>query len=117
MLVASKVAMSRSVAWVPSDLRRQHGFLANEAVEEPIGVGDHGAGDAEAADRSDRRGVPIGEVALDRQQRLRRRQSVRNERPHGLPVDGAYSVCAGLADHGRFQEKRETRAKSASSLP
>ncbi len=81
------------------DLRRQHDLFANEAVEEPTWVGDHRAGDAEATDGSDRRGVSIGKFALDRQRRFCWRQCPRYERPHGLAVVGAYSVHAGLAKH------------------
>ena len=69
----------------PFDLRGDDRFLANEAVEEPIGAGNHGAFHGKTGEDRLCIRVEFGRVSVDCEGRIGRRQRVGDEGANLLP--------------------------------
>ena len=81
------------------DLRRDHGFLPDEPIDEPVDRGDHLAGELETTE------LPLGTtekregLGVEAQRRVRRRQGLRHEGPDLLAANRRTLVSPGNSCH------------------
>ena len=84
------------------DLRREHGLLADEGVEEPVERRDHLSGELEPDERLLGRADAPGERRLNDDGRLRGGQRVRDEgRDLFSPEGGSLVPACGSPGHGK----------------
>jgi hypothetical protein len=79
------------------DLRREHGLLADERVDEPVERGDHLPGQLEANERLLSRTEALSQGGVDDDGRIRGRQRVRDEGRDLLPTHGGPLVSSGIS--------------------
>jgi hypothetical protein len=77
------------------DLRREHGLLADERVDEPVERGDHLPSQLEANEGLLSRTEALGQGGVDDDGRIRGRQRVRDEGRDLLPTHGGPLVSSG----------------------
>ena len=84
----------------PFALRGDDRFLADEAVEEPIGAGNHGVRYGQTGEGRLCLRVEVGCRPIDHEGRVGRRQRVGNERPDLLAEGTCDAIVTGSASHG-----------------